>query len=347
MNEWTSNKGEWSEAYTFLKLLVDPTLQSADGSLSPLDGNYYLVKEIIWKSNDLERRFVPKSGSYRNPQNESLAVSAEEIREALDPILKSISAGSGAFSIPLVQDLYSRMGLPSFKMASSKKVDITLTIPSLGGVQERELGFSIKSQLGSESTLLNASASTNIAFTVGGFDAVSALGDKGLGHYRTNLDKIRDSSRTLTYARYASTVFMENLRNFSSDFPEFYAELVRTYVSGESNTRKISELVTISSANGLEENQRRYQTKSFLRAIALGLVPNTEWQGKLSGYGGYIIVKKSGELYCLHLDNDDDFRDYLFENTGFTTPKNELFHSPEIVDDNFILFLNAQIRFLA
>ena len=347
MGEWTSNKGEWSEAYTFLKLLVDPLLQSADGNLLPLNGNYYLVKEIIWKSADSERIFQPKSNVYNHPRNAAMSVSADEIRDSLGPILDSISSGSGAFSVPLIQDLYTRMGLPSFKMAASKKVDITLTIPSLGGVQERQLGFSIKSQLGSESTLLNASAATNIGFRVTGFDTQAELGSSGLGHYRENLNLIRSRHGSLVYVGYSSEVFKENLKNFSSDFPEFYAELVRTYVSGESKTRRICELVTISSSNGLEETQRVYQTKSFLRAIALGLVPNTPWQGKLSGYGGYIIVKKSGELYCLHLDNDDEFRDYLYENTGFTTPKNELFQRPESSTTNFRLFLNAQIRFLS
>lgn len=345
MTIWTSNKGEWSEAYVLLKLLVDPALVASDSQLNPVDGRYYLVKQIIWRSKDEERSLTPKAKAYSSESDPSKSVTLDEIREALPQILMAISQGERAFPMPIVQDIYQRMGLASFKMSSTKKIDISLVIPSMGGVQDRELGFSIKSQLGSNSTLLNASSTTNIRYTVQGEEARQALGSEGLGHYRTNLDAIRANSGNLEFDEFESDTFSANLRNFSSDFPEFYAEMVRTYVTGESSTRNINELTTVSSNSSSEVNQRSYQVKAFLRAVALGLVPGSEWSGKLAGYGGYIVVKRTGELVCLHLDNDDDFKDYLFENTAFDIPKNDLFQSPKIIDDELKIFLNAQIRF--
>lgn len=345
MTYWTSNKGEWSEAYVLLKLLVDPALVASDSSLQPVAGKYYVVKQIIWKSSEMERVLTPKSNFYSSNGESSRQVSLDEIRESLPLILKAISEGRGAFPIPIVQDIYDRIGLPSFKMSSSKKVDITLVIPSLGGVQDRELGFSIKSQLGSRSTLLNSSSATNIRYEVTGAKALEALGQSGLDHYRSNLDAIRENAGSIAFYNFKSQIFSANLRNFSSDFPEFYAEMVRTYLTGESSTRNISELTIISSSNSMEVSQRRFQVKAFLRAVALGLVPSSDWSGKLAGYGGYIVVKKSGELVCLHLENDDDFKDYLFENTAFDIPKNDLFEHPFEEDGRFYLSLNAQIRF--
>lgn len=345
MSLWTSNKGEWSEAYVLLKLLVDPALVASDSELNPVDGKYYVVKQIIWRSKDEERILTPKANFYTSESNPSQSVTLDEIREALPKILIAISEGERAFPIPIVQDIYERMGLQSFKMSSTKKIDISLVIPSMGGVQDRELGFSIKSQLGSNSTLLNASTTTNIRYSVQGEDALKALGSKGLGHYRANLEAVHSNSGSLVFDEFQSETFSSNLRNFSSDFPEFYAELVRTYVTGESKTRFINELTTVSSNSASEVSQRTYQVKSFLRAVALGLVPGSEWSGKLAGYGGYIVVKRSGELVCLHLENDDEFKDYLFENTAFDIPKNDLFQNPEVINGELKIYLNAQIRF--
>lgn len=345
MGSWTSNKGEWSEAYVLLKLLVDPALVASDSHLNPVDGRYYIVKQIIWRSKDEERILTPKATTYSSATDPSKSVTLYEIKEALPKILFEISQGERAFPMPIVQDIYERMGLPSFKMSSTKKIDISLVISSMVGVQDRELGFSIKSQLGSNSTLLNASSTTNIRYTVQGQDAREAIGPQGLGHYRKNLDAMKANSGRLVFDEFESETFSSNLRNFSSDFPEFFAEMVRAYVTGESSTRNISDLTTISSTSSSEVNQRRYQVKSFLRAVALGLVPGSEWSGKLAGYGGYIIVKRTGELVCLHLDNDDEFKDYLFENTAFDIPKNDLFQSPKIIEEELKIFLNAQIRF--
>jgi type II restriction enzyme len=345
MSSWTSNKGEWSEAYVLLKLLVDPALVASDSQLNPVDGRYYIVKQIIWRSKNEERILTPKANAYSSESDTSKSVTLDEIRDALPKILFDISQGERAFPMPIVQDIYERMGLPSFKMSSAKKIDISLVIPSMGGVQDRELGFSIKSQLGSNSTLLNASSTTNIRYMVQGKDAREALGSEGLGHYRANLDAISANAGSLIFDGFESDTFSANLRNFSSDFPEFYAEMVRTYVTGESSTRNLAELTTVSSTSSSEVNQRRYQVKSFLRAVALGLVPGSQWSGKLAGYGGYIVVKRTGELVCLHLDNDDEFKDYLFENTAFDIPKNDLFQSPKVIEDELQIFLNAQIRF--
>jgi type II restriction enzyme len=151
---------------------------------------------------------------------------------------------------------------------------------------------------------------------------------------------------SMTYKGYSSNNFHRNLEFFGADFPEFYANLVRMYVARDAKTRVLSELVTISSGNSQESKVRQYQMKSFLRAVALGLVPGSIWDGKLSTYGGYIVVKESGEILALHLANDDDFRDYLFENTVLTTPKSELFLRTAYVEGLAQVAFNAQLRFI-
>jgi hypothetical protein len=48
--------------------------------------------------------------------------------------------------------------------------------------------------------------------------------------------------------------------------------------------------------------------------------PGRPWEGQTEANGGWIIVKEDGSVACFHLDNDDEFRDFLLENTKFDTP---------------------------
>lgn len=84
-----------------------------------------------------------------------------------------------------------------------------------------------------------------------------------------------------------------------------------------------------------------------MKIVALGMVPQTTWNDRLSAYGGYIVVRNNGELVCYHLYNEDAFKDYLFNDTGFDTPSCSRYKFGSIYDDHGSLFinLNLQIRF--
>jgi len=43
----TGNKGEWSELYTFLRLLADGKLFAADGQLNKIESIYFPIIKII------------------------------------------------------------------------------------------------------------------------------------------------------------------------------------------------------------------------------------------------------------------------------------------------------------
>lgn len=347
MSNWRGNKGEWSEAYAFLRILCDPVLSSADSLLRARSGQYSVVKSVLFRQNGENVVFVPRSHNYANPETGAL-VELAEIKNCLPIIFEQISVGlgGGAFEVPLIQDIYQRLGLHSFKMSSQNKVDITLVLSSNNGMNDLPLGFSIKSQLGSPSTLLNASAATNIYYQVDSVEESVHLKEAELIHYRQILDFCQANKIQMKYIDYASQVFKDNLSFFGSDFPEFFAEIVRSYVSGEAKTRLLSELVVVNSNGARDLARREFQMKSFLRAVALGLVPNSPWDGNLKGYGGYLIVKDSGDLLCFLLENDDDFKTYLYLDTSLTTPKSQLFSKTTYEQGSARIALNAQIRFL-
>ena len=55
--------------------------------------------------------------------------------------------------------------------------------------------------------------------------------------------------------------------------------------------------------------------------IALGMMPASQWKGKYEATGGYIIVKEDGDILCYHIYNRNEFREYLYNNTKFDTPR--------------------------
>ena len=65
--------------------------------------------------------------------------------------------------------------------------------------------------------------------------------------------------------------------------------------------------------------------------------------------GGYIIVKKDGDVVAYHIYNRNSFEDYLLDNTCFeraSTQKHDYAHIYEN-DGKMYINLNAQIRFMA
>ena len=78
------------------------------------------------------------------------------------------SAKKSAFEIPASEAFMSTIGCTKLKAPSRDKADIHIVIHDLRTNMTPLLGFSIKSQLGSASTLLNAGATTNITYTICG-----------------------------------------------------------------------------------------------------------------------------------------------------------------------------------
>jgi hypothetical protein len=340
---WKSNKGEWSEAYTFLRLLVDPLVSAASYQLEAKPGKYYVAKGVRINSEAGLITFRPMAEVFRATATDE-GVSSKEIKAALPKILEAISKGDGAFAIPLVQDLYTRIGLTRFKSASANKVDIELELPSLGGGQDASLGFSIKSMLGKASTLFNASQVTNIDYLL--TSDFHPLEDLKTLKYHELRPYVQSGSAE--FLDCAASTFKDNLEFFGSDFPKKLAGLVLTayLVPGVTKLEESVSIWASDSGDQFAEAKLIFQLKSFLRASALGMKPSEPWSGDLEGYGGYIVVKPDGDLVCLHLENDDDFRSYLFNFTRFDFPKSELFKKSEVVGDKLQFSLNFQIRFI-
>ena len=351
----TANKGEWSELYVLFKLFSENKIKAADMDLQPTDNEYTFLK--IFREDvdnrpyiyDLEQdgvvRILTKNGQLVD------AVSTRLLPEKAQRVFEAIkSANTSTFELPEAVALMNDYHLEKIKANSSMKSDIEAIIKDELIAQSEPVGFSIKSQVGGASTLLNASKRTNFIYKVhnfnGMFDEINSIG--GSRKMRDKLHAIVEAGGVLEFSHVESAVFTRNMRVIDSIMPDILASMLVDYYSGKGVT--MTQLCALSGAKGLYglgAAEIGYKLKSFLRAIALGMVPSREWNTRLSAYGGYIIVRNDGMLLCYHLYNDDDFRDYLFNNTKLDTPSTSRHDFGYLYEDGGELFLklNLQVRF--
>ncbi len=351
----TANKGEWSELYVLFKLFSENKIKAADMNLQPTNDEYTFLQ--IFREDvenrpcvyDLEQdgivRILAANGQLVD------AVSTHLLPEKAQRVFETIkSANTSTFALPEAVALMSEYHLEKIKANSSMKSDIEAIIKDKLIAQSKPVGFSIKSQVGGASTLLNASRRTNFIYKVrnfsGNLDEINNIDSSR--KMRDRLQAITEAGGILEFSHIESTVFTRNMRVIDSIMPDILANMLVDYYSGQGVTMtQLCELSGAKGLHGLGVTEINYKVKSFLRAVALGMVPSREWNTRLSTYGGYIIVRDDGMLLCYHLYNDDDFRDYLFNSTKLDTPSTSRhdFGYLYMEGGEVLLRLNLQVRF--
>lgn len=353
----THNKGEWSELYVLLKLLGDGGLYAADGKLSTISSAYYPLVEILRCENQQKKRYIREDIAIKIVEengNELLSLPAQVFQEKAQFLLEAIKTSRATFSVPAIEAFMQVIHCAKVKADSSGKSDITLVLHDVKTYRNETFDFSIKSQLGNPSTLLNASKATNFIFEVHGVDE---QGMTAFNHSQNKLrDKVRyllDSGVSLQFSRLESDVFFGNLQMIDTQFPLIASEIVLAYYQTKDNHLE-RLLKTVAQRNicqfdlALSPKLYEYKVKNFLTAVALGMMPASSWSGEFQANGGYIIVKEDGAIVCYHLYNQNEFKDYLFHHTRLETPSTSRHDFGQLYQDNqkTWLKLNLQIRFI-
>ena len=217
------------------------------------------------------------------------------------------------------------------------------------------LGFSVKSQLGSPSTLLNAGKTTNFVY---GIENI-ILNDEDIeqinscGTFVEKIEKINGKGGSLVYHNLDNNTFKNNLVLIDSNLDLIMAEVILIRYSSSENHLK-SIVTKLNQSNPLKYDLSgnhefySYKIKRFLTDIALGMMPSKVWDGKYDSTGGYLIVKEDGDVLCYHIYNKNDFENYLLNNTKLDTPSTSKYDFGHIYKDgdHHFIKLNLQIRFL-
>lgn len=355
----TGNKGEWSEIYALFKLLGDQRLFVGDAELRRADELFYPIIKIIRNESsgiytyELLNDLVIISGGV-----EKLRIPVKAFIEAATNLLIKIKSSSGVFSIPEIEEFMNSVKCQALKAKSTSKKDISIVIYDQRISQMVELGFSIKSQLGGDSTLLNAGKTTNFIYKIDGFngsqDDITRINNiQSKSKIKDRIVEIQKLNGNLQFLSLEQNIFKNNLVLIDSFLPNILAELVKMFFTSNMNTiEKLSSEITNSNPLNYDtqfsHHFYEYKIKRFLTDVALGMMPSKVWEGLYEATGGYLIVKQDGEILCYHIYNKNEFEDYLFNNTKLETASSSRHEFGLLYKENQDLFfkLNLQIRFI-
>lgn len=355
----SGNKGEWSEIYALFKLLSEGKVHAGDAEMNKMDLFYPIIDIIREESKRYE--YLPNVNQniiiiHENGE-EYGRISMDKFFLESKNLLNIISkANDRAFEIPSTELFMNQIGCSKLKAPSKDKADIHIIIHDLHTNMQPLLGFSIKSQLGSASTLLNAGITTNFTFKITGKD----LSDNDIANINNiyehlpRMESIIKHGCKLEFVDVEHQTFKNNLLFLDCCMPEFLA-LCLLADSMPNSTSSIKDIVKIvSTTNPFHftgndiESFYEHKMKVLLIDAALGMTPAKEWKGKYDANGGYLVVKNDGEIVCYHFYNRNDIEDYLFNNTRFERASRSRYHFGTLyrgTDNCVYLKLNLQIRF--
>lgn len=357
----TGNKGEWSEFYTFLKILSEKKLDAADENLQKIKDIFYPVLKIVREETGgkINYEFGSKGKVKVIPTGgEIVLVESSDLKTKIVEIFSAIKSNKkeSAFSVPSADELMTRFQVKRLNAGNGKKEDIILKIHDRMTGTEPEVGFSIKSMVGAASTLLNPSSATGFTYKISGIDKkliekINSI--ESTAKVRDRLAAVITAGGSFSYAGISSDTFRRNMRMVDTVLPEIMAQLLLAFYLGKGAVlpeliENLGETETNILSFDLNRSDYEFKVKGLLHNVALGMVPNTIWNGLLKAHGGYIIVREDGEIVCYHVYNADAFRNYLYKNTRFDTPSTSRYGFGKIYEENGELFikLTLQIRFI-
>lgn len=355
----TGNKGEWSEIYTLFRLLGDGKVHAGDADLNKLD-LYYPILDIIRNESKRYDYLPSQPGSViviREDDEEIARIPMQDFLDESMYLLEKIrNAHGSSFALPETEAFMSKVSCRKLKAPSHDKADIHIVIHDLRTNMTPNLGFSIKSQLGNASTLLNAGETTNILFKVTGAELTDELIESinNIDSHVERVNRIIEEGCIIQYENVEKQIFKNNLLYLDICMPQFIGQcLVTESLASTSKVKDVVGLVAEQNPFGyMGENINSFyehKMKVLLLDVALGMTPGRVWNGRYDANGGYLVVKTDGDIVCYHFYNRNDIEDYLFNNTRFERASRKRYGFGSLfrgTDGDVYIKLNLQIRFI-
>lgn len=357
----TGNKGEWSEIYTLFKLLGEGKVYAGDQDLNKIQDLFYPIIMILRqeKGGAFNYKLQDTNVMVQTPEGkEILRIPALVFLDEAEKLLEAINENGGAFAIPQIETFMNSIYCHSLKAKSADKTDIRIILHDQRTKINSEMGFSIKSQLGGDSTLLNASKATNFNFKIRGavlsdediinINSINSRRDKVL----KRVEAIKNRGGILIFDKIDNNIFHNNLIMLDGHLPNIIAFLILEQLNSKVSTLKeLAKKLTENNPLNYNVDQGSqiyvYKIKHLLTSVALGMMPATVWSGLFDANGGYLVVKKDGEILCYHFYDRNRFEDYLFSNSYLERSSTTKHQYATIIkeDDGSLSFkINFQVR---
>lgn len=354
-SKMSGNKGEWSELYAFMKLLSQGRVYAANENVEKIDDVFYPILKIMreeQKGQSIDYVITDENINIEVQSKTIMTVSRKELDDSANRLLREISAHSGSFELEEIADFANGIKVTKIKAPSSDTTDISMQIEDIHTNYIRNVGFSIKSEVGNAPTLLNAGKTTNFIYKITDItseqaEEINAINTKT--KIKDRVKAIKDFGGCISYADMEHQGFKRNLIMVDSSMPQIIGNMLLYYY--EEDVKECDKLVKLAGERDPlgygDAMMYEYKFKKFLCSCALGMKPAKKWDGLDEANGGYIIVKADGEILAYHIYNRNFFEQYLLDNTILeraSTSRHEYMSLYEEDEEMFIKF-NLQVRF--
>lgn len=366
-NNLKGNKGEWSEVYIFLKLLNDGKLYIADKNLNAIKNVFLNIVKILRENYSY---FTGKTVRILlNDEELAGQIPLEKIqnyKEKIWNLIQSKISGNSIVSTDEISDFFEEMKISKLRAPSSKTEDLKMEVQDYRSGINSVVGFSCKSSFSAEATLFNASNdNTNFRFKVTG-----NINDKIMNQFNNILTKqghiaigermmfLKKSGCDLQFIKTCKETAERNLiLSGGTELPEIVGSMLKFYYfenEGKSENSSCSSALNYIAAKNIAKyrysnNYDIYERKigTLLYDMFCGMRLSTNWDGRSSVNGGYIVVKNNGEVIAFHSTVADEFKQFLITQLGFESPSASRHNYMKIEKKSgqYFLNLNLQIRF--
>lgn len=353
------NRGEWSEIYAILAMLLCPKLAVGNSELETITNELYYLKKIRIcnpDTNGIIEYALNKKSNVKviyDAVFDSIISKRElaENKHRLFDAIENAPVGNGAFEIEGIDGILAKLTKgKTIKSKSFSKEDLEAQVLDKHIGKKKLLKYSIKSSLGSPATLLNSSQHTNFLYVIEGLDdkyidEINAIESKTKLLDRINF--IKSHGGKIQFLKVVDETLDYNLRMIDSNMPKYLGNvLLQSYI-----LRKKELLSLFLESNQFEdENFAIKKLGDFLEGISFGFFPSIKWNGHNQVNGGLVIVKSNGNIVVLDLIYyRKEVLKYLMNQTKLDSPSSSRYHMLHLYKlplDNKIYFtLNLQVRY--
>ncbi|MBP6065669.1 HpaII family restriction endonuclease [Bacteroides sp.] len=329
-----ATKREWSELYTFLRLLADGEVALGTPQGKRNEERAWPIAMIQREEYDGTRQYIlAEEGVSIRHKDEPLlpAMPREQLDKVAQLILAAIKASTEdvVASPPEVEAFLNEFRIYDLEAVTEDRTDLSI---AFWHVDAPLVGFSVRSKLSGMNPLLDGGRTANLKFEQTGVKfstpAVSNINASSASALATEVaDRMMMIERLgggLKYADVADRVFRCNLLMIDLHFPRLLAEMVRTMhlesiVKVSELTKLMRETNPLKIKEELIEKHGYYEfkVKQFLMTLALGMRPAKIYNGTDSAIEGMLILDGSGEVICYHKSEKQVFEEFLFLNSRF------------------------------
>lgn len=323
-----ATKREWSELYTFFRLLSDGYVYAGTPDVKRNDGHRIPVAMIQREEHDGTRQYIiDKEWIIIKGENIDKKVPREDFTTVAELILDAIKScrENDVTSPDGVEEFLDEVAIYDLEAKTEDRTDFSVAFYS---VEAPLTGFCVRSRLGGTMfPLMDGGRSANfkfeqtgVKFAVPTVNKINAEGEEDDVVGRMLM--IERLGGVLKYNDVADKIFRSNLSMIDLHMGRLLAEMTR--LMWLDDITKVSELTEeIKKLNPLKIKDElinkhgfyEHKMKEFLLALAMGMRPAKMYNGTDSAISGFLFVTGDGEVLCYQKAYRQVFADFLFRNT--------------------------------